>query len=182
MAKATKKRKDEDVDDEPVKKKGKGKGATVIFDFSEVEEGGGRTRVKEGDYRAKIVKVEQKDSQAGNSMLVVTYEILEGKKTKGKKLVDRCMLTGKGAFRLRNLLQAIGKDTGKVKRGKLNYLSLVDEELIVTAEDEEYDNKMYSKVSDYMSLDDVDDEDEDDDEESEEEDDEDVDEVDLDEI
>lgn len=196
--KAKKSKKSDDL------KAGKKKGRTVSVDGTKMEGGGGRIRLKEGDYPVKVVKSELGESQAGNTMITLTYEFTKeaGSKAQGKTIKDRFALTENALWRLRNFLEAIGKEPPK-KVFKLNIDGLVGEELAVTLEDEEYENKMYSKVSDYISMDDFnsdeedededededdedesdeddDDEDEDDEDEDDDDEDEDLDEVDLD--
>lgn len=164
-------------------KKSSGK---VRVDFSKVEDRKS-TRVPEGDYPVKITKVKHTESEKGNPMLVFSFEITEGKYA-GETLIDRCVLTEKALFRLRNLLQAAGKKVPK-KAVNLDVKGLKGLELGITTVDDEYEGRISSKVGDYLSIDvlkgqDVgdDDEDEEDEDEDEDEDDDDEEEEDLEEV
>lgn len=170
-------------------KKNKSTKATVVADFSKVTEGGGRIHVKPGDYKVKIAKAEFGESQAGNPMITLTYQLLDGPK-KGKTIKDRFALTEKAMWKLYNMLVALGKKVPK-KKVNLKPAEWVGEELVVTLEDDEYDGKMYSSVADYINVEDYDpdtaddedeDEDEDEEEDEEEDEDEDLDELDVDEL
>jgi Protein of unknown function (DUF669) len=165
----------------------------VNAEFNKVTEGG-PVRVKEGDYKVKIIKAERGESNAGNTMITFTYEFLEGK-AKGKQIKDRVPLTEKAWFRLYNIVCAIKGEEVPKKAMKVNVSKLVGKEMGITVEDDEYENKIYSSVASYLDLEtlegassddeDEDDEDEDDEDEDEDEDDdedEDLDEVDLDEL
>jgi len=155
--------------------------ATIQVDFTDVPEGGGRTRVPEGDYKVRVKAVKPERSKSDNSMLVWTFEGVEGK-LKGKSITDYTPLTAKALWKLRNLLNAMGIKVPPKKIG-LDPKKLVNRELGITLVDDEYEGRTSSKVADYLDLDaltgdDVDDEedeeteDTDDDEESDDDDDE----------
>jgi hypothetical protein len=171
----------------------------LAVDFSGVESGGGRVRVPEDDYHVRVATVKQQESKAGNQMLVWDFEFMDGK-AKGKKIRDRTVLTTEALWKLKQLLEAMGIAVPS-KRVALDLRKYIGKELGVTVVDEEYEGKMYSKVSDYVSIDvldsiDTDDEDEDEDEEEpapkkakkskkakkDEDEDEDIEELDLDEL
>jgi hypothetical protein len=170
----------------------KSKGFTVKADFTKADEGGGRVRVPEGDYKVKVVSVKRAESQAGNTMLVWTLKFLDGK-AKGKEIIERTVITPEAMWKVRQLLQAMGVNVPK-KVVTLNPTKYIGREFGVTVADDEYKNRISSKVQDYIDLEtyeslededvedeeDEDDEDTDDDDETEE-DDEDLEEVDLDE-
>ncbi len=131
----------------------KGKSNEVVLDFTEVKEGGGkRPRLPEGDYPVKVTKVEKKQAQSGNTMLVFDLTISEGP-GKGKMIRDRCTLVESAMWRLYNLMTAAGLKVSKKKMnvpmGKFEGL-----EFAVTLEDEEYEGKMYSSVAEFLSLED----------------------------
>jgi hypothetical protein len=155
--------------------------AKLIADFTNVEQGsgGGGARVPEGDYRVRIddVKVGIAKS-SGNTMLIWTYEITEGKH-KGKKLSkDYTTLNPEALWKLDRLFQAMGRT---LPRKKIDLTPIVKKlrgkELGVTVTDEEYtkdgSEKTYvsSKVSEYIGLEDlgVNGEEEEDEEDEEEE-------------
>lgn len=125
------------------------KGGTTTVDFTGVESGGGRTRVPEDDYRVKVVGVKHETSKAGNPMLVWEFEIVDGK-FKGKKLRDRTVLQENSLWKLKQLLEAMGIEVPS-KRVALKLGNYVGRTLGVTTVDDEYENKVSSKVADYIS-------------------------------
>lgn len=163
-------------------------GDVVTVDFEGTESrggkksGGGRKHYPEGDYKVKV-----KDAKWGRSAnkesprLEVTYNFTEGK-LKGKEIRDDLYLSPKALWRLRNAMEAMGIQVPD-KKVKVNPDKLVGKTCAVTLEDEEYEEKIYSRVTDTYSLDewddsasDLDDDDEDDDDEDDSDDDEDDDE------
>lgn len=167
------------------KKKSTSSTEGVIVDFSDVESrggkkgSGGRKHYPEGDYAVKV-----KSAKFGHSgdketpRLEVTYIFTQGK-LKGKEIRDDLYLTPKSLWRLRQALEAFGMDIPS-KRSRLNPATLTGKQAAVTLEDDEYDDKIFSKVADTYSLDefeadaeDVEDEDEDEDDEDDEDDEED---------
>lgn len=139
--------------------------ANIEIDFDAIKDGGSRTHVAEGDYRAKIKAVVFKTSQSGNPMLVWTIVGTEGA-FKNKEVTEYTALTQAAAFKLRDLWTAVtGRPPkGKVSRSNRDWLvaakKLVGEELGVTLGDDEYVNDkgksfISSKIQDYMSVDDV---------------------------
>lgn len=152
--------------------------AKTIVDFTDVESSGGRVRVPEDDYRAKVLSVKQETAKSGNEMLVWEFEIRSGdKKAKGKKIKDYTVLQANSLWKLKGLLEAIGVSVPQKKLDILPILKKVKgKELGITVIDEEYENKISSKVSDYLDLDaleSTDDEDDESDEDDDEDDDDD---------
>jgi hypothetical protein len=144
------------------------KGNGPVVDFTGVESGGGaRVRVPEGDYKVKVASVKQVTAKSGNEMLEWDFEFLEGK-AKGKKVRDRTVLTPEALWKLKQLLEAMGKKVPQAK-ARLDLASYLGLELGITVVDEEYNNKIHSSVSDYLSAGLLDDADEDEDEDDEEE-------------
>jgi len=168
-------------------------------DFTETESRGGkksmgaRRHYPPGDYAVKCVRAELTTSSEKDTPGVrVTFRILSGEH-KGGEVTDTAWLTPKSLWRLRNMLEAMGikipskavnVDTG-IMQGK---------SLAITLDDEEYDNKVYSRVVDTFLLSELEevesdedtddlgtDEDEEEGEESEKEDD-DLEEIDLDDL
>ena len=139
--------------------------ANTEVDFGAIEDnGGGRVRVPEGNYRAKFKSVAYSTSQAGNPMFTWVLVGTEGK-LKGKELKEYTALTAKALWKLRDMMEAT---IGKAPGGKVNTRKLLDyckknmigQEVGVTLEDDEYvDDKgkshISSKVSDYLSLEDL---------------------------
>lgn len=139
--------------------------------------GGGSIRIAEGDYRAKIAKIEQTETKDdGRSMLVLHYKISDGKQ-KGKVIKDRIVLVGNDEkkdtlWKLRQVLEALGKKIPD-KTFKLNIDGLIGGEVAITVIDgTPYRNRIKSEigdVNDLSVLEDEDDEDTDDDEEDDDE-------------
>jgi hypothetical protein len=154
----------------------------LVVNFKGVESGGGGgARVPEDDYRVKVTGVKAGESKSsGNPMLTWEFTISKGK-YKGKKLKDYTTLTKDSLWKLMGLLEALGVE---VPQGKLDLAKilkkLLGKEFGITVIDEEYEKdgktKMSSKISDYLTLEDLEKaQDEDDDDESNDEDDDDTD-------
>lgn len=183
MATATRKKKrSRPVDDEdvaPRRSKGGSKGA-VKLDLRKTERGKkGGYRYPEGEYKIKIDKAERKESQSGNTQIVMHCVIVEPEKYEGKPLIDRVTLTEKAMFRVGWLLDACNI---KWKNAVVNFpLSKLEGNVIgVQLYDDEYSGKVSSKVAEYYTEEEIDDFLEEDDEDDEEEDDLDEDEEDED--
>lgn len=150
-------------------------------------EGRTSTRFKPGDYAAKIIKaVAGESSEKKTPQVMVTFQITDGK-YKGKKSNDAFYLTKNALWRFRNLLEAAGVKIPK-GIGDIDLTKLKGKEVAITFADDEYENKIRSRVTDVFpvadlrELEDEDDElDEDEDEEDEDEEDDDEDEDDEDE-
>lgn len=136
----------------------------VNVDFTGVES---FNRPSEGQHVVKIVSAEMKQSQGGNDMIVVTYEVTKGS-DKGARCIENYPLAENALWKLKGLLQAIGmKCDGKVR---LDLDKLIGKVCIITVSDEEYEGKIRSRVQECKKLAAVADE-EDDDEDQDEEDD-----------
>lgn len=127
-------------------------GVKIPVDFTGVEQKGS-VRVKEGDYLAKIKKVEKTNAKSsGNPMLVMRFELVSGPKdAQGKVLIDRHILTKDSLWTLRNMLEAMGYsvparqmklDTDKMLVGRKVGISVRD--------GDEYRGKISSDVVDYL--------------------------------
>lgn len=129
----------------------------IKVDFTGVEAGGGggSVRVPEGDYRVKVKGVKHGKSKEDNPMLTWEFVGVEGK-LKGKKIKDYTVLTESSLWKLMNLFAAMGL---KVPSKKVDIAPLLKKalgkELGVTLTDEEYKNKMSSKITDYLTLEDL---------------------------
>lgn len=136
----------------------------VNVDFTGVES---FNRPSEGQHVVKIVSADMKQSQGGNDMIVVTYEVTKGS-DKGARCIENYPLAENALWKLKGLLQAIGmKCDGKVR---LDLDKLIGKVCIITVSDEEYEGKIRSRVQECKKLAAVADE-EDDDEDQDEEDD-----------
>lgn len=134
--------------------------------------GGGNVRVPEGDYHVKITEIKQDTSQAGNAKIVISYKGLDGA-LKGKVLKEHMAITAKTGWRVRNWIRAIGA-TVPENEFDLPFAKMVGKEVGVTLQDDSYTNNqgktvINSKVSDYLSLDDLAGAEEEDDEDADEE-------------
>lgn len=145
----------------------------VKVDFTGVES---FQRPSEGEHVCKIVSAELKQSQGGNDMIVVVFEVTKGQ-DKGARVYENYPLAENALWKLKGMLQAIGmKCDGKVQ---LDLDKLIGKICIVSVIDDEYNGQVRSRVQECRKLaavaededddeDDIDDEDEDDDEEEEE--------------
>lgn len=137
----------------------------VKVDFTGVES---FQRPSEGQHVVKIVSAEVKQSQGGNDMIVVAFEVTKGQ-DKGARVYENYPLAENALWKLKGMLQAIGmKCDGKVQ---LDLDKLIGKVCIVEVIDDEYNGQTRSKVQECRKLAataEKDDEDEDDDDEVEE--------------
>lgn len=159
--------------------------------------GGGGAHVPEGTYLVKVITHSKgwKDNDRSNVPYYRwTFQILEPKKFKGKKLTDITTLKPEGLFNLRNLIWAcLGKNVAG-KTVAFDPETLYGKKVAVDVEDDERGEgskkKVYSSIAGYLpakeygtaSDDDEDDDDDDDDEEEEEDDDDDLEDVDIEDV
>lgn len=164
----------------------------VDFSDTEARSGGQSFHFPPDDYPVQVMKAEMgKSANKGTPQVTFTLAVTEGK-YKGKKIRYDCFLLPQSLWTLRNLLEAAGK-TVPQKRINLDTDKLKGLKFAVTIEDDEYEGKMRSKVTDTFSLKELsasatkdDDEDlaaeDEDEDEVEETDEEEVEEVDLEDI
>jgi len=143
------------------------KGGGPIVDFTGVQSGGGRPRIPEGDHLAKVASVKQETSSKGNEMLVWRFEVSNGR-GRGKVLQTYTSLNTEALWKLRGLLEALGVAVPD-GRAQLRLKNYIGKEIGITVIDEEYNNRIYSNITDFISADSLTDEDVDDEEEDEEE-------------
>ena len=143
-------------------------GRKMKLDFTGVES---FLRASEGEHLCRVAEADLKESQGGNDMIVVQFEVTKGD-DKGARVFENYPLVDTALWKLKSLLQAIGmKADGKVQ---LDLDKLVGKVCIVAVKHEEYEGKTRAKV-DYVtkystaSSDDDDADDEEDEEEQEEE-------------
>lgn len=141
------------------------------LDFTGVES---FERAPEGRHVCKIVSADLKQSQGGNDMIVVAFEVTKGE-GKGARVYENYPLVETALWKLKGLLQAIGmKADGKVQ---LDLDKLIGKVCEVEVKYEEYEGKTRARVDSVYKLrpaaskDSEDDDDDDDDEDIEEEDD-----------
>ena len=140
----------------------------VKVDFTGVES---FQRPSEGEHVCKIVSAELKQSQGGNDMIVVAFEVTKGQ-DKGARVYENYPLAENALWKLKGMLQAIGmKCDGKVQ---LDLDKLIGKICIVSVIDDEYNGQVRSRVQECRKLaavaeDEDDDEEDIDDEDDEEE-------------
>lgn len=169
------------------KKTAAASGAGVTVDFGDVESrggkksSGGRKHYPEGDYAVKVKSAKFGHSGDKETPRLEVMFVFTGTKLKGKEIRDDLYLTPKALWRLRQTLEALGLKVPS-KKVSVNPDKLKGRACALSIEDDEYDGKLQSRVTDIYSLDefdsDADDIEEEDDEEEEEDDDEDDDEED----
>jgi hypothetical protein len=159
-------------------------GDAVVVDFSDTESRGGKkggrsAHLPEGDYTAKVRSAEfGHSSEKETPGIMMAWVITSPKEYKGKTLRDSLWLSDKALWRVRQTLEALGLQVPS-KKVKVNPKSMIGKEAAITVEDEEYDNKVRSRIVDCFNLSEYEelqssdgealDEDEDEDEDEEEE-------------
>lgn len=131
----------------------------VKIDFTNVE---AFQRASEGVHHVKISDVQEKNTQGGDPMLQVAFEIVSGN-DKGVKVFDNLVLIDKALWKFKSLLQIIGmKCDGKVA---VDLDNMIGKSLNINVTHEEYNGQIRARVSDYLkpgaTKSDDDDEDED---------------------
>lgn len=140
------------------------------LDFTGVEN---FQRANVGKHVCKIVSADEKQSQGGNDMIVVAFEVTKGD-DKGARVYENYPLIDTALWKLKGLLQAIGmKADGKVQ---LDLDKLIGKICEVNVIHEEYEGRIRARVESTAKLsaaaaddDDEDDEDEAEDEEEQDE-------------
>ena len=114
------------------------------LDFTGVES---FLRASEGEHVCRVAAADVKQSQGGNDMIVVQFEVTKGD-DKGARVFENYPLIDTALWKLKGLLQAIGmKADGKVQ---LDLDKLVGKLCIVSVKHEEYEGKTRAKV-DYVN-------------------------------
>lgn len=149
------------------------KASATILDFTDVRDGGAsfnKKRVPMGDYLAKVTKVEDRPVKGTEEpQWLFTFELLE--KYTDRRFPYYCKLVPNQLWKVRNLFLAAGLAIPK-KKVRLDPNKVVGKTIAITLEDDEYDGKMQSTVSQTFpanELDDTDTTEEEDDSEEEEE-------------
>lgn len=127
------------------------KSSGIKVDFADTQ---GRVLMAEGDYLAKVEKVEQKTSDnSGNDYLAWTFRTIDDdKKYNNKPLYVNTSLQPQALWNLRNLLEALGVDVPDSEM-ELQLEEYIDLECVLTVEDDEYEGRKTSRVVDYMPVD-----------------------------
>ena len=159
-------------------------------DFSgvdpDIRRGGGAAHIPEGDYLAKIVSSEIRESEkSGSRYISWKLAITTPAEFKGKQIYTIASLKPEALWNFRNLIHAA---TGKNVAGKainVDTSALEGKVIAITVEDDEYEGKVRSRVVDTRPKDELELESEtedDEEEEEEEEEDEELEDVDLEEL
>lgn len=118
--------------------------STAVIDFTNVEEGGARFNKKRqpsGDYRGKILKVEDAPSKKdGINQWLYSIKVGSG------VYPYYCKLQPNSFWKIRGLLRAAGLNVPS-KRVKVDPEKPVGREIAVTLEDDEYNDKEQSAIS-----------------------------------
>lgn len=133
-----------------------------VLDFTDVKDGGGfnKKRVPMGDYEAKITKVVDSPTKAkdgkkgGEPQWLFTIELT--KAYTDRKFPYYCKLEANQLWKVRNLFIAAGKTIPK-KRMKVNPGVIVGKIIGITLEDDEYDGKMQSNITQCFPASELDD-------------------------
>lgn len=121
---------------------------------------GGRKHYPEGDYHVKVTTAQLGKSQEKETPRIeLALQIVSGKH-KGGTLRDDLYLVEKALWRVRQTMEAMGIKVPS-KRIKIDVAKFKNKEYAVTLADEEYDDKVYSRVVDSFSLDELDDDEDD---------------------
>ena len=122
--------------------------AKIKLDLTGVES---FVKAGEGQHVVKVLKVEDTIAQnSGNSMLKITFEVIEGK-DKGAKLWDNLVLVEKALWKVKGFLEVIGMAAdGKIV---LDTEKMVGRVCIADVVLEEYNGVKKAKISDYIKLD-----------------------------
>lgn len=124
------------------------KATTAILDFSDVKDGGAsfnKKRVPAGDYLAKVTKVADAPTKETKEPQWL-YSIQLQEKYTDRTFPMYCKLVPNQLWKLRNLFLACGVSIPK-KKVKLDPNKIVGKLLGVTLEDDEYDGKAQSTIS-----------------------------------
>lgn len=116
------------------------------IDFTGVE---AYNKPAEGSHKVKIDKVEEKVSQGGNDMFVVTFEVTAGA-SKGCKCNENYPLIDTALWKLKSLLQSVGmKAEGRVQ---VDLDKLVGKTLEIQVGYEEYNGQDRARVLETRKL------------------------------
>lgn len=116
------------------------------LDFTGVES---YLKASEGEHAVKIAAADLKQSQGGNDMVVVQFEVMKGD-DKGARVFENYPLIDTALWKLKGLLQAIGmKADGKVQ---LDLDKLIGKTCTIVVIHEEYEGKIRARVDEVKKL------------------------------
>lgn len=121
-----------------------------VLDFTNVKDKGNFNpkHVPAGDYRAKIVSVEETESSKGNEMWIFGIQLTS---MVSAVYPERIVLNENSLWKLRNLLAACGMNVPK-KKVAVDPNKVVGKEIGISLEDDEYEGKMKSVISGVFSA------------------------------
>jgi hypothetical protein len=122
-----------------------GPASAQILDFTNVKDRGSYNPKHKpaGDYKARVIKVEQTNSQSsGNPMWVFAIQLDDDASA---VYPLRCVLNESNIWKVRNLLVAAGMTVPK-KRVKVDPNKVIGKTIGVTLEDDEYEGRLKSVV------------------------------------
>lgn len=120
---------------------------TFEVDLSSVEN---TNTIPEGNYRAKLVDVEQSVSKGGNPMFIWTFEVSEGDH-RGFQLKSFTALTPAAMWKVAETVEALGVgQTGTVVKFKRS--DVLNRECGLVVEDREYNGTTRSSIARVISL------------------------------
>lgn len=121
-------------------------GQKLKLDFTGVES---FQRAAEGIHAVKIASAEVKQSQGGNDMIVVAFEVTKGE-DKGARVYENFPLVEQALWKLKGLLEAIGmKANGKLQ---LDVDKLIGKVCRINVQHEEYDGKLRARCESIMKY------------------------------
>lgn len=105
--------------------------------------------LEDGNYNARITKIESRESQAGSTYLQFEFTITDAV-AKGRKVWDNYSLNEKALWKIAGLLSALGYEVD----GELEFDpgELMGRELNITVGTEDYKDKLRNKVNDHREL------------------------------
>lgn len=121
-------------------------GQKLKLDFTGVES---FQRAAEGIHTVKVATAEVKQSQGGNDMITIAFEVTKGV-DKGARVYENFPLVDTALWKLKGFLQAIGmKADGKLQ---LDVDKLIGKVCQINVKHEEYDGKVRARVESIMKL------------------------------
>ena len=103
-------------------------------------------RCEEGIHTAKLVQLDDKETQNGDDMLAATFEVIKGD-SEGAKVFDNFVLTEKALWKFKLALEAMGvKTEGKVV---LDLDKLIGKVCDIEVAHEEYNGQLRARILGY---------------------------------
>jgi hypothetical protein len=127
-----------------------GKAAPAIIDFSNVKDRGeyNPKHIEAGDYRARISKVIQQEAKDGEDMWVFTIQLPDVPRA---SYPYYCKLVDNQFWKIKALFSAAGIEVGK-RKVKADPNKLVGKEIAVGMDDDEYEGRLKSIITDVFAL------------------------------